>query len=223
MTNIARLRADLLPTQVSGSALAQLAEGLRIATDCQRAYSNLCPRGTSLKGAREDVSRAHRALRKLAEGRGAQDAALRSLRAALESMKRFNPGVLPELDATADLQLQFPVDIDRSAFERCVGLVHSATSDERPALAGRLAEVTGDFLANIREPGRGGARKQARQYWDGLRELARRFTEAMPDHTVSADPGSVFYRYATHWLTHEMGACVSDPERHIQHALKIPL
>ena len=204
--------------RIDADTMHRLSEGLRVATSRQGAYREAHDRGT-FKAVREEVPRIHRALVKLAVGRGTRQAAIRSLEDAIQSARTYCPGVFEELDAVDELQLSMPVCIYQSAFERHVDQVVNADPGKLPAMAGELSKITAHFLDDMKTPGKGGARKQARRYIDGLHELAREFEDALPAHQLSADPNSLFYRYALHWLSECMAENVRDPERHIRNAL----
>lgn len=203
---------------LDGDTLSQLLYGARQARSYHLALEGFRPDGT-FKAVREEIPRIHKALLKLASNKGTQQAAIKTLNAALQSAQRYCPGVFCELDAIGDLQLTMPVDIRRSVFERQVDRIVTANTDDRPELAASLSEVTAEYIENLKQPGRGGARRQAQQYTEGLHELARQFSAALPDLALSANQNSMFYRYALHWLNYYMDDPVSDPQRHIINAL----
>lgn len=196
--------------------LSGLLSGLEAARGYQLTYKDFRKPGT-FKAVNEEIPRLHKALEKLAKKRGTPDSALRSIRKAIASIKLYCPGALAELDAISDLQLTMPVDIERSAFERYIDIILTNPADtEKAAL---LASILTAFIENLKKPGRGGARKQARKYMEGLLELARQFSEALPNHKLSEDQNSLFYRYALYWMTDYMDEEITDPARHISAAL----
>jgi hypothetical protein len=210
------LKPNSYSLKIKDEKLKELLSGLEAAQGYQLAYKGFHNPGT-FEAVNEEIPRLHKALMKLASKKGTQKAAIKSITKAVRSIKRDCPGALAELDAISDLQLTMPVDIERSAFERHIEIVRNNPSDT--VRADQLASITAAFMESLKKPGRGGARKQAREYMEGLLELARQFSEALPNHKLSEDQNSLFYRYALYWMTDYMDEEITDPERHIRAAL----
>lgn len=214
------LREELGDKVTDRAALAWLYKGLLDAQSRNLALGEIYNPGPH-KDAKHGVQKLDRALTKLVGGKGTTEAAHKSLRAGIVDLKRHAPGALTELDAFGLILLPVPEligpDFKRiSVFEQLADRV--LAGDAEPLH--HLKDATRQFLDSTRNPGRGSAKRSARENIPGIERLAEYFCEACPDRKVSADPSSLFYAYVLFWITHFTGSNIEDPECHIKYAIE---
>jgi hypothetical protein len=111
-----------------------------------------------------------------------------------------------------------PMDPVISRFEQLAKSLSSMPEDECTKQAEILKGLVRIFQNDMNTPGKGGANKRAKLYVMGISMLARRFKEVLPQHAISDDENSLFYRYVYYWMSERM-EIDSSPDRHIKNAI----
>ncbi|RAS54416.1 hypothetical protein DET48_1513 [Vibrio diazotrophicus] len=214
---IDKLRTALASKVIDEIDLLLLYVGFFDAHNRNLAYSGYHnPGGT--KEARQGVKQLDRALTKLIERKGTKEAAHNSLKAGVSLLKCYADGALKELDAYIDLNMSEKIDSDGNCISIFEQLIKRVLTGDTEALQ-HLKGSTYQFLANLKNVGRGGARREARQNIPGIERLAEYFREACPDRQISADSKSLFYEYVIFWLNHIVELEIEEPDRHIKNAI----
>src|SRR5690554_4435225 len=173
-----RLTMDLNLTDCK--KIEALAFGLEDASGYQTRLNAVHNHGVTLKEFRETVTRLHNSLAKLGRGTAGTTANLKNVKQYLTMIPEDYRALLDTIDR--DFYFSVPWHPDRSRFEGIALALGDMSDDERKAQAERLRAIAGAVLDDIREPGQGGARMQARRYMLGIQCLANHFQEAMPEH-----------------------------------------
>lgn len=212
-----RLTMDL--NLKDAKTIQALAFGLEDASGYQGRLNAVHNHGVTLKDFRETVTRLHNALAKLGRGTAGTATNLTNVKHYLAMIPKDYRALLDTLDR--EFFFSEPWQPDRSRFEGIALTLGAMSDDERKRQAERLRAITEALLNDIREPGKGSARMQARRYMLGIQCLANHYQEAMPGHPVTAKRDSLFYRYVLIWM--ESAGYATDqkptPERHIQNAI----
>jgi hypothetical protein len=196
-----------------------LAFGIEDAKGYQAKLNSVHNHGVTLKEFRETLNRLHNSLAKLARGTAGTNANVKNVKYYLMMIPEDWRALLDTIDR--DFYFSEPWHPDRSRFEGIALALGDMSGDHRKAQAERLRAIAGTVLDDIREPGQGGAKMQARRYMLGIQCLANHFQEAMPGHPVTAKRDSLFYRYVLIWMESAEYAVDQKPtpERHIQNAI----
>lgn len=196
--------------------------GIQDARGYQSTLQTIYDHGVTLKDFRETVTRLHNALAKLGRGTAGTATSLTNVKHYLAMIPKDYRALLDTIDR--EFFFSEPWHPDRSRFEGIALTLGAMAEDERKRQAERLRALTESLLNDIREPGKGSARMQARRCILGIQCLMNHFHDALPDHPVTAKRGSVFYRYVVIWM--EYAGYATDaknekptPERHIQNAI----
>lgn len=204
------------------AALNILYDGVQFAARRNMVLTGLYDPG-SVKDAKEGAQRLQTALDKLLNRRGTVQAALRSLRAGVQSLKRHHPMALTELDAYGSLLLlDMPEAVDHetgeriSIFER---VVQGMTDQTMMNDARTLKPAVDEFLNRYGSPGRGGARKDAKRWIPAIQTLAESFREALPDRVISPNENTLFPLYVAFFADPD-STKGPDMTRHIRNALE---
>lgn len=72
---------------------------------------------------------------------------------------------------------------------------------------------------DINKPGKGGAKRQGKEYIAAIEMLARYFSETFPALNLSQSKNSIFYKYVDIWFSYINKTEKQDISRHIANAL----
>lgn len=194
-----------------------LAHGLRAAAGVNEQYGDIYAPDLSFKDYRNAHGTLHKELLKLAEGRGNAERSMRVVKQAAKKLPAADVEAFDSYDRTLATTPLHKRHLRDSHFEQLLDSLPDLDDQTRRDTAAMLAEIVGKLLLN--KPGKGGGNRAAVQYVAGLIELMHWFAEALPANTITANPKSVFYRYAAHWLTYYTASEVESPERHIRAAI----
>lgn len=198
------------------AALKTLYYGLSDASGVHESVGGIYDAGTTVREMRDALTSLVKALFKIEQGKGSLDVAQASIAKAVALIP---PEYLHALDTVTPALFDLPpLDEEKSNFEVIALSLSDISEPERKLRAQDLQGAVSVFLQDIKTPGKGGARRDARHYVAGIMKLADWFSEALPDHAISANENSVFYRYAAWWLENREGM-KTDPKRHIKGAV----
>ena len=108
----------------------------------------------------------------------------------------------------------FEVNRGQSRFEKMADSLSGYEPDTRRQLAGRMMGAVDGMRTELRKPGHGGAKRDARRYIPQIQLLAKHFTEAT-GRAASAKDESLFSEYVKFALETE-----KSPRKHIENALR---
>ncbi|MCA1775204.1 MAG: hypothetical protein LC676_06235 [Loktanella sp.] len=106
----------------------------------------------------------------------------------------------------------FEVNPGQSRFEKMAAQLPGYDMQDRTRLAGRMLSAVDAMRTELRGPGHGGAKRQARRKIPKIHILARHFEEATSKRPTSS-PSGPFWRYVRY------ATGIDDPRRHIENAL----
>lgn len=167
------------------------------------------PDSHSLRDHKEELGGLYKALVKLRDGRGTQDAANKSLKRRLKAIPdRRLIEVSPSLKS-----VPFPCGDDFK------DIVTNIINGDKSQLDD-ACQAAKSALDNMKTPGKGGFRRQAQHYATGIRRLADHFEQAQSKYKADSKVESAFYIYVVYWLEKEMHNKIENPDRHIRNALQ---
>ena len=197
------------------STCVKLLRGQFDANRRQKALGRINKPGLTLKQMREELEKLERALHKIAADRGTTEAAHKSIEAAL---KEIPPKALEIFDSL-DPQLEaMPYDPKETAFSKELKRLQNMSVPTKQATAQRLVTLVTACLEDMKTPGKGNARKQAKQYVAGVQCLMMHFREALPDRQLNENDDSAFSRYVALWIQQQTDDKLESPRRHIEAA-----
>ena len=176
----------------------------------------------TFKALSRDLDQLKNCLMKMAIGEGNADQPLRRLAAILadtNTRKKDQWDWLDhfyriEHDRDEFYERAFEVNRGQSRFEKMADSLSGYDLDTRMILAGRMMSAVDAMRTELRKPGHGGAKRDARRHIPKIQLLAKHFIEAT-GQAPSATDDSLFSEYVKFALRMDQ-----SPRKHIENALR---
>ncbi|MGP9533120.1 MULTISPECIES: hypothetical protein [unclassified Halomonas] len=189
--------------------------GLADATGYHHAVGGIHDPGCTFKALREVLATLSTRLAMVAKGTGTQNA--QRIERALAKIPDDTLRLMDTIDPVFYRSMTHKYK--ESSFRRAALTLTDNPDDVQKALAEQLKGIVLTFLGDMKTPGSGGAKRDARRYIKGIQKLAEWFREALPEHALSDREDTLFYRYVAFWLIECVEWKGTEPKRHIQNAL----
>lgn len=196
---------NLNDSQVKG-----LFEGLSHA-DTYVASEDLFNPKMTYKEVKDETGRLRNALVKLRDKKGTQAAALKSIQ---NTSSCLTEAVVKQIN------MFFPdyYETVENIFETLISKILKTTY-QRSDLD-KLIVCLDVFHDELKEVGKGGAKRQASYYKLGIIKLAEQFESVLPHLKASSRPECLFLEYVGVWFEYRLNKPINYPHRHVKKALE---
>lgn len=186
---------DLRELSGDQEVLQKLEEGLKQAYSLHIQWLEYFGDGITLghKGFKEELEKLYKGLTKLADGRGTEAAAIKSIN---DAIRMIPPIDLEYFDSFLD---GFTPSELPGRFVKTAESLNKPETDKKCA-ADQLIKAVYQIMENMNHLGRGRGNKKASQYAEGINILRGYFADAMPGYLTNGGRGSKFHRYVEIWF-----------------------